>query len=105
MKQRQRPRLSGTGAPDPHPHPTPAPAPASALSMYQVAHRYGMPGLAALSLEHMMSTITPESSFALLLASSPWDELHALVEVSCVLRCVTEFSDRERYYTLGLRRR
>ncbi|KAI0747320.1 hypothetical protein BC629DRAFT_1561130 [Irpex lacteus] len=80
MKQRQRPRPSGIIAPDPHPHPTPAPPPASALSMYQVAHRYALPGLAALSLEHMMSTITPESSFALLLASSTWDELHALVE-------------------------
>lgn len=82
MKQRQRPRPSGIIAPDPHPHPTPAPPPASALSMYQVAHRYALPGLAALSLEHMMSTITPESSFALLLASSTWDELHALVEVN-----------------------
>ena len=65
---------------DPHPHPTPAPLPASALSVYQVAHRYGMPGLAALALEHIMSTITPQSSFALLLASSIWDELHLLVE-------------------------
>ncbi|VDC06191.1 unnamed protein product [Peniophora sp. CBMAI 1063] len=65
---------------DPHPHPTPAPPPASALSVYQVAHRYGMPGLAALALEHIMSTITPQSSFALLLASSIWDELHLLVE-------------------------
>lgn len=67
--------------PDPHPHPTPAPPPASALSMYQVAHRYAMPGLATLALEHMMSTITPQSSFALLLATSVWDELRSLIEV------------------------
>lgn len=53
--------------------------------MYQVAHRYSMPGLAALALEHMMSTITPQSSFALLLATSTWDELHTLVEVSFVV--------------------
>ncbi|PSS35433.1 hypothetical protein PHLCEN_2v1588 [Hermanssonia centrifuga] len=84
-KQRQRSRASGTTEPDPHPHPTLAPLPASALAMYQVAHRYGMPGLASLSLEHMMSTITPQSSFALLLASSIWDELHTLVEVSHLL--------------------
>ncbi|KAF5387664.1 hypothetical protein D9615_000593 [Tricholomella constricta] len=78
---RQHP-LTPVSAPDPHPHPTPAPRPASALSMYQVAHRYAMPGLATLALEHMMSTITPQSSFALLLASSVWEELHSLVEVA-----------------------
>ncbi|KAG5654630.1 hypothetical protein H0H81_011605 [Sphagnurus paluster] len=76
---RQHP-LTSVSAPDPHPHPTPAPRPASALSMYQVAHRYAMPGLATLALEHMMSTMTPQSSFALLLASSVWEELHSLVE-------------------------
>ncbi|KAG6842028.1 hypothetical protein C0991_003554 [Blastosporella zonata] len=76
---RQHP-LTPVSSPDPHPHPTPAPRPASALSMYQVAHRYAMPSLATLALEHMMSTITPQSSFALLLASSVWDELHSLVE-------------------------
>ena len=73
-----------SSTPDPHPHPTPAPAPASALSMYQVAHRYAMPGLAALALEHIMSTITPQSCFALLLATTVWDELHSLVEVGCL---------------------
>ena len=67
--------------PDPHPHPTPNPGPASALSMYQVAHRYAMPNLASLSLEHIMSTITPQSSFALLLATFVWEELHTLIEV------------------------
>ena len=67
---------------DPHLHPTSTPPPASALSVYQIAHRYGMPGLATLALEHMMATITPRSCFALLLASVVWDELHTLVEVS-----------------------
>lgn len=81
-QQRQRSRPSATTTPDPHPHPVPAPPPASALSMYQVAHRYAMPGLASLALEHMMSTITPQSSFALLLAASTWDELHSMVEAS-----------------------
>ena len=75
---RQGPMAS---APDPHPHPTPAPGPASALAIYQVAHRYGMPTLATLALEHVMSTITPQSSFALLLATSLWDELRSLIEV------------------------
>ena len=69
------------GSSDPHPHPTPTPGPASALSMYQVAHRYAMPNLASLSLEYIMSTITPKSSFALLLATSVWEELYTLIEV------------------------
>ncbi|KAJ3799207.1 hypothetical protein GGU11DRAFT_679953 [Lentinula aff. detonsa] len=77
----QRPRgSSNVSASDPHMHPTPPPPPASALAMYQVAHRYAMPGLSALALEHMMSSITPASSFALLLATSAWDELKTLVE-------------------------
>ena len=66
-------------------HPTPPPQPASALSMYQVAHRYAMPGLAALAMEHIMSTITPQASFAVLLATAAWDELHSLVEVHFTL--------------------
>ncbi|KAJ7582514.1 hypothetical protein C8J56DRAFT_954961 [Mycena floridula] len=66
--------------PDPHFHPTPAPAPCSALSMYHLAHRYAMPALSSLALEHIMSTITPESSFSLLLAASAWEEIHSMVE-------------------------
>ncbi|KAJ6490316.1 hypothetical protein C8R47DRAFT_1124207 [Mycena vitilis] len=66
--------------PDPHPHPTPPPPPASALAVYQVAHRYAMPALAALALEHLMATITPASCFSLLLATSVWDDLRTLVE-------------------------
>lgn len=73
--------LSQVSVPDPHPHPTPPPRPASALSVYQIAHRYAMPNLATLALDHIMSTITPQSSFALLLASSVWEGLHSLVEV------------------------
>ncbi|SJL02149.1 uncharacterized protein ARMOST_05475 [Armillaria ostoyae] len=75
----QRSRQAST-TPDPHVHPTPPPPPASALAMYQVAHRYSMPTLANLALEHMMATLTPQSSFALLLATSSWDELRSLVE-------------------------
>lgn len=48
--------------------------------MYHVAHRYAMPALATLALDHMLSTLTPESSFALLLASSVWEDLRGLVE-------------------------
>jgi hypothetical protein len=81
--QRARPRISATpSSGDPHTHPTSTPPPASALSVYQIAHRYELPGLATLALEHMMTTITPQSCFALLLASVVWDELHSLVEVS-----------------------
>ncbi|KAG9093836.1 hypothetical protein FS749_013642 [Ceratobasidium sp. UAMH 11750] len=65
--------------PDPHPHPTPPPPPASALAVYQTAHRYALPGLAQLALEHLLGTITPQRAFALLLATRVWDELHALV--------------------------
>jgi hypothetical protein len=80
--QRPRPRTSAApSSEDPHAHPTSTPPPASALSVYQIAHRYELPGLATLALEHMMSTITPQSCFALLLASVVWDELHSLVEV------------------------
>ncbi|EPQ59143.1 hypothetical protein GLOTRDRAFT_113919 [Gloeophyllum trabeum ATCC 11539] len=78
LTHRHPPSVAST--PDPHPHPTRPPPPASALSMYQVAHRYAMPGLASLALEHIMSTITPKSSFALLLATAVWDELHSFVE-------------------------
>jgi len=76
---------STASTPDPHPHPTPTPSPASALSIYQVAHRYAMPSLASLALEHIMSTISPQSAFALLLATSVWDELYSLIEVSTAL--------------------
>ncbi|TRM68172.1 hypothetical protein BD626DRAFT_450521 [Schizophyllum amplum] len=73
-------RSAPVASPDPHAHPTPAPPPASALSMYQVAHRYAMPTLAGLAQEHMMNTLTPRSSFALLLATAVWEELHAFVQ-------------------------
>jgi len=74
-----------TSVPDPHPHPTPEPPPASALSVYRLAHRYDLGGLASLALEHMMTTITPEHCFSLLLASSVWDELNGLVQASASL--------------------
>ncbi|KAF8646374.1 hypothetical protein AX16_007240 [Volvariella volvacea WC 439] len=74
------PHASIVIAPDPHPHPTPPPNPASALSIYQVAHRYAMPSLANLALEHIMNTITPQTAFAMLLATSAWEELRSLVE-------------------------
>jgi hypothetical protein len=81
--QRSRPRIPAAtpSSGDPHAHPTSTPPPASALSVYQIAHRYELPGLATLALEHMMTTITPQSCFALLLASVVWDDLHSLVEV------------------------
>ncbi|EJT97762.1 hypothetical protein DACRYDRAFT_18333 [Dacryopinax primogenitus] len=65
---------------DPHPHPAGQPPPASALSIYKIAHRYLLPGLSNLALDHMLSTITPQSAFPLLLASHFWDDLHYLIE-------------------------
>ena len=76
-----------TSIPDPHPHPTLEPPPASALSVYRIAHRYDLGGLASLALEHMMTMITPEHCFSLLLATSVWEELHGLVQVGASLLC------------------
>jgi hypothetical protein len=73
--------LLHTRQPDPHSHPTTAPPAASALSVYQIAHRYRIPGLQHLALEHMMNSISPRSSFPLLLATCFWDELHGMVQV------------------------
>lgn len=72
--------LSTRPQPDPHPHPTLSPPPASALAVYQTAHRYALPGLAQLALNHLLETITPRRAFALLLATRVWDELHMLIE-------------------------
>ncbi|KZS97936.1 hypothetical protein SISNIDRAFT_449536 [Sistotremastrum niveocremeum HHB9708] len=67
-------------APDPHSHPIRPPPPASALSVYQIAHRYSLVALQHLALEHIISNLTVENSFPLLLASRLWDDLHGLVE-------------------------
>lgn len=73
-------RLHPTRQPDPHLHPTPAPIAASALSIYQIAHRYRIPGLQHLALDHMMSTISPRSAFPLLLATCFWEELYNMIQ-------------------------
>jgi hypothetical protein len=93
QRHHQHLHKSATNTVDPHLHPTPPPLPASALSMYQVAHRYAMPGLASLAQEHIMSTITPQSSFPLLLATSVWFELRSLVEVRWPVNDVVLLSD------------
>jgi hypothetical protein len=67
---------------DPHVHPTPSPIAASALSMYQIAHRYRIPGLQHLALEHMVNTLSSRSAFPLLLATCFWEELHMMIQVS-----------------------
>lgn len=101
------PRVARTN-PDPHPHPTAPPLPASALAMYQVAHRYSMRSLAVLALEHIMSTLNPDSCFAVLLASYVWDELHSLVEVwesheTIGIACFLTVPDRTMSSTNGTR--
>ena len=85
-------RLPPRGQSDPYPHPTPAPPAASALSVYQIAHRYAIPGLQHLAMEHIMSTITPKTAFPILLASCFWDELHNLVEVGLSVANASVFS-------------
>lgn len=89
------PRGRVASSADPHPHPTSEPPPASALSMYSVAHRYAMPGLASLALEHILSTITPQTSFAVLLATATWEELHTLVEVHAAVTFQYHYEDDE----------
>jgi hypothetical protein len=72
---------------DPHQHPVSAPEPALPLSIYRISHRYQLPALQELALEHMISGLTAETSFPLLLASYLWEELRVLIEVSlaCLL--------------------
>ncbi|KDN36028.1 hypothetical protein RSAG8_11114, partial [Rhizoctonia solani AG-8 WAC10335] len=84
--------------PDPHTHPTPPPPPASALAVYQTAHRYALPGLAQLALNHILETITPRRAFALLLATRVWDELHTLIE-DYVVNTWDEVSRSEEFET------
>lgn len=79
---------------DPHVHPTPAPMAASALSIYQIAHRYGIPGLQHLALEHIMNTLSSRSAFPLLLATCFWEELHMMAQVSWSGRKQYFYSDR-----------
>jgi BTB/POZ domain len=75
---------TGRPPPDPHEHPTPTPTAASALSVYQLAHRYRIPGLQQLALEHMMSSLSARGAFPLLLATCFWAELNGMVQVLCL---------------------
>lgn len=72
---------SGRHQPDPHEHPTATPPGASALCIYQLAHRYRIPGLQQLALEHLMSSLAAHGAFPLLLASCFWPELNDMVQV------------------------
>lgn len=47
-----------------------------------------------------MATLTPQSSFALLLATSSWDELRSLVEVGTLFRCSSLLTNIRRRITL-----
>lgn len=72
--------IRASGTVDPHDHPCAHPGPASALSIYKLAHRYHMQDLSRLAALHMVATLTPQSAFALLLASSMYDELHTRIK-------------------------
>lgn len=76
---------SGRHQPDPHEHPTVTPPAASALSIYQLAHRYRIPGLQQLALEHMMNSLAAKGAFSLLLATCFWPELNDMVQVRRLL--------------------
>lgn len=65
---------------EPHAHPCNKPSPASALALYRLAHRYHQEGLLDLAKAHLVGTLTPQSAFAVLLATSVYEELHAHVK-------------------------
>ncbi|SPO31875.1 uncharacterized protein UTRI_06712 [Ustilago trichophora] len=65
---------------DPHLHPTSHPGPASALSIFKLSHRYHMQDLSRLASLHITATLTPQSAFAMLLATSMYTELHARIK-------------------------
>ncbi len=66
--------------PDPHNHPCADPGPASALSIFKLAHRYHMQDLSQLASLHMVATLTPQSAFPMLLATSMYTELHTRIK-------------------------
>ncbi|KAJ1036058.1 hypothetical protein NDA18_000205 [Ustilago nuda] len=70
--------LAGTH--DPHDHPCSDPGPASALSIFKLAHRYHMQELSRLASLHMVATLTPQSAFPMLLATSMYTELHIRIK-------------------------
>ncbi|KAJ9477252.1 BTB domain-containing protein [Pseudozyma hubeiensis] len=65
---------------DPHTHPCADPGPASALSIFKLAHRYHMEELSRLAAMHMVATLTPQSAFPMLLATSMYAELHTRIK-------------------------
>ncbi|GAC92795.1 hypothetical protein PHSY_000351 [Pseudozyma hubeiensis SY62] len=65
---------------DPHAHPCADPGPASALSIFKLAHRYHMQELSRLAAMHMVATLTPQSAFPMLLATSMYTELHTRIK-------------------------
>lgn len=65
---------------DPHPHPCSDPGPASALSIFKLAHRYHLQDLSRLASLHMVATLTPQSAFPMLLATSMYTELHTRIK-------------------------
>ncbi|KAJ1018544.1 hypothetical protein NDA16_004826 [Ustilago loliicola] len=68
------------GTHDPHEHPCSDPGPASALSIFKLAHRYHMQDLSRLASLHMVATLTPQSAFPMLLATSMYTELHTRIK-------------------------
>ncbi|CBQ71610.1 conserved hypothetical protein [Sporisorium reilianum SRZ2] len=65
---------------DVHDHPCADPGPASALSIFKLAHRYHMQDLSRLASLHMVATLTPQSAFPMLLATSMYTELHTRIK-------------------------
>ena len=76
---------------DPHQHPVTLFEPASALQIYKIAHRYGLQELAALALNHVASSLTPQTAFPLLLATQLYPALYASIKTYAL----------DNYYTVS----
>ena len=53
---------------------------ASALTIYRLAHRYGLKDLNALSMNHLVCHLGPSNAFTLLLATPLWTDLHLAIK-------------------------
>lgn len=83
-------------ATDPHPHPAQVNCEASALALYRLAHRYAHSSLQWLSQRHLVSSLTPSTSFPILLATHLYPTLHRPIR-SFVLQRWSEVGETEEW--------
>lgn len=65
---------------DPHQHPVKHVPPVSALQLYRASHRYNLPELLRVSLDHIITCLTPGSAMPLLLATQIYPDLYEVVK-------------------------